>query len=106
MLNHWKDDQSMKVFLLLTGFLLALPAQAQPEEIEPYSYWFGFTGGAASTACQLAKAGLIDDEVANGFLSAYIESTVNDSDTRKYENVLRQAIAKVRENPDCKNLLR
>ena len=90
---------TMKSYIVLAGlFFTALPTKAQPDES---SYWFGFSAGAASTVCQLAKAGLIKEQDARLFMVGIMKGMTEDANTRKFKTVVEQSFDIVKANDQC-----
>ena len=78
----------MKTILLLASLVMAsLPVNAATQE-EKKIYWYGFTYGFSAALCEQVQQGL-SKEAAQQAIDEFIQSFVEDEDTKKYEAMIR-----------------
>ena len=100
-------NHSIKTLILLGSLLLATSAPAKAENpYDPKSYWFGFTAGAGGILCLMTTDGTISKALASKIFAEMFEELNTDQALTSFKQDFRNAYRALRENPDCKGVVK
>tara|TARA_Y100000589_G_scaffold132786_1_gene126815 strand:- start:4 stop:312 length:309 start_codon:yes stop_codon:yes gene_type:complete len=100
-------NHSIKTLTLLGSLLLATSAPAKAENpYDPKSYWFGFTAGAGGILCLMTTDGTISKAQASEIFADIYKETNTDPELTSYKQDFRNAYEALKENPDCKGVVK
>ena len=99
-------NQSKHALILLGSLLLSTAPSKAQNQYDQSSYWFGFTAGAATTACMFFSEGFVSKEFAEAYVDGIRESIFTDPGLTEYKSDFLNAYEAVKMNPDCSGIFK